>query len=56
MDTKYEQITGIDKNLKPKSEIAKDFGMNTSTLTMIFKQCATIYQSQSMADAVFSVC
>lgn len=38
----------IDKKTKPKSEIAKDFGINSSTLTIIYKQRSAVMKHLSL--------
>ena len=52
LDTKFEIITAVDSKIKSKSEIAKDFGINPSSLTMILKQRATI--AEAMESGEFS--
>ena len=50
MDTKFEIITPVDSKMKSKSEIANDFGINRSTLTMILKQRATIVETMETGE------
>lgn len=50
LDTKYELINQIDKKLKPKAEIAKDFGIKPSTLSMIYKQKDAIILAHESGD------
>ena len=40
----------IDKKTKPKSEIAKDFGINPSTLTIIYKQRSAVIEALEYGD------
>ena len=40
----------IDKRTQPKFEIAKDFEIIASTLTMIYKQCTAVFEAFESGD------
>lgn len=50
LDTKYELVMANDKKDKPKSEIAKDFGIIPSTLTMIYKKRSAVIEAFESGD------
>lgn len=50
METTYELIMAIEKKEKPKSKIAKDFGINPSTLTITYKQRSAVIESFESGD------
>lgn len=50
LETTYELIMAIEKKEMPKSKIAKDFGINPSTLTITYKQRSAVIESFESGD------
>lgn len=50
LDTKYNLVMVIEKKTMPISVITKDFGINPSTLTIIYKQRSAVVEAFESSD------